>query len=233
MKLIRLVAAIGAAIIASSLQAQTVITDGDFTNFSFGSHGTGVATATVVREAAGGNPGARLNITTITTFTDVAFGTAIKNDFSTNVPLAGTSFTLSLDVLSGAGGFGQGQAIELLVEQNGTVYATPLGITGFPRNFDTVTFIGVFNAASFTRVIGAGPLTPAFNGSVTTRFGFAGGNLNSLTLTQYYDNFRLVIAAVAAPPLPTAPIPTLSTWGTIILAGLMAFVAFVALGRMV
>ena len=233
MRFVRLATAISAALVAVSLQAQTVITDGDFTNFSFGSHGNGVATATVVREAAGGNPGARLNITTITTFTDTAFGTAVKNDFTTNASLAGTSFTLSLDVLSGAGGFGQGQAIELLVEQNGTVYATPLGITGFPRNFDTVTFNGVFNAGSFTRVIGGGPLTPSFNGGVTTRFGFGGGNLNSLTLTQYYDNFRLEINAVTAPPGPVTPVPTLSTWGMMTLALLMTAVAFIAIGRMV
>jgi hypothetical protein len=167
-----------------------VITDGDFSAWTFGSTGT----ATVTREAAGGNPGARLNVTTVSGL--VVFGTAIKSDFSTNAVLAGKAFTLSLQVLSGPGAFGQGQAIKLLVEQAGTIYGSPqLGVTGFPLNWNTVTFTGALDAGSFTRLIGAGAVTPTFNGSVVTRFGFAAGNSESGTLTQYYDNFRLELAA--------------------------------------
>lgn len=186
MKLVAFLAATCTAALVTSAQA-LVITDGDFSTWTFDSTGT----ATVTRETSGGNPGARLNITTISGPT--VFGTGIKSDFSTNAPLAGANFTLSLDVLSGPGSFGQGQAIELLVEQNGTIYGTFVGITGFPLNFDTVIFNGVLDAGSFTRLIGAGPTTPGFDGGTATRFGFSGGNSSSGTLTQYYDNFNLAI----------------------------------------
>lgn len=61
--------------------------DGDFFDWSFSA--TGTATASV--EAAGGNPGARINVTTVSGAT--VFGTAIKNDFDTTVALEGTEFT--------------------------------------------------------------------------------------------------------------------------------------------
>jgi hypothetical protein len=61
-------------------------------------------------------------------------------DFSTDAPLAAASFSLSIDVLSGPGSSGQQQAIMFLVEQGGTVYGQDLGVTGYPRKFDTLTF---------------------------------------------------------------------------------------------
>lgn len=88
----------GGALVASAHAA--TIADGDFTNWSFSSFQQGTASATVTREPTGGNPGARLNITTVTNPTDSAFGTAIKNDFSTNAPLSG-AFTLYLVVGDG------------------------------------------------------------------------------------------------------------------------------------
>src|SRR6266550_4677228 len=103
-----------------------LITDGDFSAWTFDATGT----ATVTREASGGNPDARLNITTISG--PSVEGLAIKSDFSTSDTLAASTFTLSLDVLSGPGAFADGQEIELLVEQGGTIYGTGLGVTGFP-----------------------------------------------------------------------------------------------------
>ena len=69
-------------------------------------------------------------------------------------------------------------------------------------NWDTLAFNGTFNAASFTRLIGAGAVLPDFSGGVATQFGFAAGNTNSGTLTQYYDNFRLESAALDIPAVP-------------------------------
>jgi hypothetical protein len=83
----------------------------------------------------------------------------------------------------------------MLVEQDGSIYGRVLAITGFPLNFDTRDFASAFEAASFTRLLGAGASTPDFDGGVQTRFGFAAGNEASNTLTQYYDNFTLEIAA--------------------------------------
>jgi hypothetical protein len=106
-------------------------------------------------------------------------------------------------VLNGPGAFGQGQGIDLLVEQNGSVYAGPLGNTSATHvNWDTVTFIGNFNAAGFALLSGGGSANPDFSGVTPTRFGFAAGNTNSGTLTMYYDNFSLQSAALTAIPEP-------------------------------
>jgi hypothetical protein len=167
-------------------QALTIL-DGDFVDWSFDATGT----ATVSREDADGNPGARLDVTTVSGA--IVYGTAVKNDFTTAAALEGAAFTLSLDALSGAGAFAEGQLIVLLVEQAGSIYGRHLATTGFPRNFDTLEFPGVFEAAAFTRLLGAGAPTPDFGGGVPTRFGFAGANESSNTLTQYYDNFALEV----------------------------------------
>ena len=178
--------------LASSDARAGILYDGDFSAWSFGATGT----ASVVREASGGNLGARLNITTISGAE--VYGTAVKTDYSTSVGFAGDPFSLSLDVKSGPGSFGDGQRILLLVEQSGTIYGKSLANTDYPHNWDTLTFTGAFNAAEFPRLLGPGPSLPNFNGAPTS-FGFAGGNANSATLTQYYDNFQLDSPAVPEP----------------------------------
>lgn len=223
------------ALIALPLAAQgaIVFNDGDFTNWTFGSFASGGGSATAVVEPAGGNPGARVNVTTVTaTVTQSGFGSGVKNDYSTTAQLEGTPVALILDVLSGAGSFGQGQGIQLLVEQSGTVYGLSLGITSVQPSFATLNFNGTLTGASFTRISGAGPATPNLGGGVVTRFGFAAGNTNSLTLTQYYDNVRLDLTPVVVPPPPSAAsIPTLSQWALILLAGLLGVVALTRLRR--
>jgi hypothetical protein len=206
-----------------------VIVDGDFASWSFSSYNIGGGSATMTVEANGGNPGARLNVTTVTGVAQTAFGTGVKTDFSTGAPLSG-DYTLSLDVLSGAGAFGQGQAIQLLVEQSGSVYAATVSppVTGFPLNpFTTLQFTGTFTPGLFTRVIGAGPAAPTFDGSVTTRFGFAAGNQNSATLTQYYDNFRLEIPSLQS----LAAAPALNQTALLLLGFGLAAIGTLAIAR--
>lgn len=183
---------------------------------------TGVGTASIAIEPTGGNPGARANATTITPGPgDFAYATALYQASSVAAPPSGTAFVMNLDVLSGAGAFGQGQGILVLVEQGGTVYQSSVGITGFPLNsFTTQTYNGTFVAANFSKLTGPGPSTPAFDGSTATRFGFAAGNANSATLTQYYDNWSLTYVPVASPS--TANIPALSQWALVLLASLLA-----------
>jgi len=186
----------------ASLPNAQLVVDGDFSTWTFGATGT----ATVTREGAGGSSGARLNVTTVSGA--AVYGTAINSDFSSDVPLAGVPFALLLDVRSGPGAFGQGQGIELVVEQNGTIYGTSLGVTGFPHgSFDPITFSGTLNAESFTRLLGEGPSTPQFDGTVLTRFGFAAGNASSGTLTQYYDNVVLELMT----PSQSGPVSALLT----------------------
>jgi len=220
--------AVFAGLAVTAAQAAVVFNDGDFTNWTFGSATLGTGTATAAVEAAGGNPGARVNVTTVTaTLTDFGYGTAVKNDFSTTGALQGTPFVLALDVLSGPGSFNQGQGIQLLVEQAGSVYGLSVGVTFVQAAFTRLTFNGTLNAASFTRVAGAGPATPNLGGGVVTFFGFAAGNSGSGTLTQFYDNVSLDLAPVVVPPPPSpaANIPTLSQWALILLAGLLGLVA--------
>lgn len=222
-----------AGLVATAAQAAIVFNDGDFTNWTFGSFTAGTGSATAVVEATGGNPGARINVTTVTaTLADSGSGTAVKNDFSTTAALEGTAFALALDVLSGPGAFGQGQGLQLLVEQGGSLYALNLGITNVQSVFTRLSFNGFLNASAFTRVAGAGPATPNLAGGVVTRFGFAAGNTASGTLTQYYDNVALDIAVSAPPPPPSAAsIPTLSQWALMLLAGLLGVVALTRLRR--
>ena len=92
MKLMALLAAVSTFVSIRSAQADLVINDGEFSDWTFNSTGT----ATVTREASGGNPGARLNITTVSGNT--VWGTAIKSDFSSSAVLTGAKFTLSLEV---------------------------------------------------------------------------------------------------------------------------------------
>ena len=234
MNRVQRVLAVVLTVLPFAAQGAIVFNDGDFTNWTFGSFSSGGGSATAVVEPTDGNPGARVNVTTVTaTLTQSGFGSGVKNDYSTTAQLEGTPVALILDVLSGPGSFGQGQAIQLLVEQGGSIYAFSLGITNVQPSFATLTFNGTLTGAAFTRVSGAGPATPNLGGGVVTRFGFAAGNSSSQTLTQYYDNVRLDLSPVIVPPppAPAANIPTLSQWALILLAGLLGFVAVARLRR--
>jgi hypothetical protein len=188
----------------------------------------GAGTATFTVEPTGGNPGARLNSTTVTpTAADTAFGAALYEAVSVPAPASGTSFVMNLDVLSGPGGFGQGQAVQVLVGQGGSLYQTSVGITGWPiPSFTTLAFTGTFTAGAFTKIAGAGPANPSFDGTTPTSFGFAVGNNMSATLTQYYDNWNITFAPTV---LSASPIPAASPV-TLLLAG--ALVALVAFGTL-
>jgi IPTL-CTERM motif len=191
----------------------------------------GAGTASFTVEPAGGNPGARLNSTTVTpTGADTAFGAALYQAVTVVAPLSGTAFVMRLDVLSGPGGFGQGQAVQALVGQGGSLYQTPLGITGFPLNsFTTLTFNGTFTAGAFTKVSGPGPATPSFDGVTPTSFGFAVGNNMSATLTQYYDNWNITVTLPG--PVGNVVIPTLSNGSLLLLTALVALAGFAAWRR--
>ena len=204
-----LLAVVGLLAIAAPASALT-ITDGNFTTWSFSAaihpaEPAGPGSATVTREVSGGNPDARLNVTTVTGATH--YGTAIKTDFSSTESLDGRAFTMTLDVVMGPGAFGQGQGILALVEQAGSVYgyggpswpAGPNWITFLQDDWTTLKFAGVFDADQFLRMFGSGPTHPDFGGGTATQFGFAAGNSNSGTLTQYYDNFSMENTRASVP----------------------------------
>jgi hypothetical protein len=168
-----------------------IIGDGDFTAWSFGSFGT--ATPTVL--STGGNPGSRLQVTTVSGSGSGVL--AIHQGFSTDAALEGLSYGWSLDVLKGAGSFGQGQAIGLLIQQGTSIFVDFQYNTGVQSSWTTQEFAGELRAANFVRVSGTGTLD--LSGGVETRFGFSASNSNSGTLTQYYDNWAMDLGGVPAP----------------------------------
>jgi hypothetical protein len=138
----------------ASAHAQN-ISDNDFRQWSFGAYGVGgVATASVV-PPKGASP-RRLKVSTLTLPGDSAFATAIKGDFVTSAALAGARFTMTLGVLGGDGAFGAGQAIALLLEQAGSLYALPVGETKVESSHAMLPFSGTLVAERFTRVAGGG-----------------------------------------------------------------------------
>ena len=102
--------AIVAFVVLTPAQAG-VLFDGTFASWTFDATGT----ATAKQESSNGNPDEGLDVTTISGAE--VYGTAVKTDFSTDAALEGSPFTLSLDVLSGPGAFGAGQAIQLLTSK--------------------------------------------------------------------------------------------------------------------
>ena len=226
---------IAAALVLFATGARAVVvSDGSdwSAGWTFGSFGSNGGTASAVVENSGGNPNARLNVTTVTGASGSAGGTALLSGVSVTTPLSGAGFTLQLDVLSGAGAFGQGQAIALLVEQGGSVYIQSLGITGFPLNaFTTQQYVGTFSPGSFSLLSGGGPANPTFNGVATMRVGFSASNSNSNTLTQYYDNFSVTFQAAPPPVAQQITIPTLSGYALVALAAVLVLGAALRLRR--
>jgi hypothetical protein len=225
-QLFRALVAFIAICISIPASAQVSISDGDFTSWTFGTWGT--STASMAVEVTGGNPGSRLNVTTVTTTR--TWGTGFKTDYSTTGTLEGQPITVQIDALAGAGDGGQGQYFMILVEQSGSLYAmwpnNTLTVTGLPSSssWSTLTFNATMTAANFAKVSGTGPATPNLNGGVATRFGFAAGNQSSPSLTQYYDNFRVTVAG-------SSSVPTLSPGSTMALAALLAATALVVIRR--
>lgn len=181
-----------ALVVSLPASASVLLTDGDFGTATLSNFGT----TTTSRLETGGNPGARIQITTVS---GAGTGGLVINDTAVTGPLEGASFDFGLSVLKGAGSFGQGQAVGLALRQGSTVWVSFLYITGVRSSWTDQTAAGTLRAADFNRVVGTATGGPALNGSVTTYFGFYAANSNSGTLTQYYDNFKLTITPGAVP----------------------------------
>lgn len=198
-------------------EAGTLV-DGNFTGWNLSSLGaTAGESGSMTLEASGGNPGARLNASTLTFVGGgVVYDIAINANFSTSLALSGT-FTLGLQILSGPGDFGAGQGIGLVVRQGSDLYLQNLGTTGSGHSswFD-LTYMGSFTSASFSHLSGSGAAAPDFTGGVPTFFGFAAINgSNNQSVTEYYDNFSLTNVAV---PEPSAAFLVLGASGLLVVS---------------
>jgi hypothetical protein len=208
---------------SQTLNAQIYFFDGNFSAWSFTNSGSGGGSGTMSLQASGGNPGACLDVTTMTGMThtglgitESAWGIGVDPNWTTSQPLDGTQFILGFDVIAGAGSFGQGQSVGLIVQQGMACYldivSTP--VTGFETSWTTESLTGTFNAADFRLQTGSGPSQPDFSGAKATTFGFTAFNGDSGNLTQYYDNISLTVS------------PEPSTWTLeIALAGGFTFVS--------
>jgi len=93
-----------------------------------------------------------------------------------------------------------GQTVLVLAKQNDDIYSLRLDDTGVSWDWDTLSYSGSLEESSFSLMPwpdGSG--TPDFSGGTETFFGLAGGNANSGTFTNYYDNFSLEIPALSDP----------------------------------
>lgn len=187
---------------ALPLQAQFYFFDGVFSSWTFTNAGSGGGSGTMSLETSGGNPGARLNVTTMTGdthsgsgITESGWGIGVDPDWTVSQPLTGDEFTMGFDILSGPGSFGQGQSVGLIVQQ-GTAYyldivSTP--VTEFETSWTTESFNGTLDPGSFRLQAGSGPSQPDFSGATPTTFGFTAFNGDSGNVTQYYDNISLTV----------------------------------------
>jgi hypothetical protein len=210
---------IAAMLAAGTARADILISDGDFTNWSYNSFGT-VGGSTAMFEATGGDPGANIQITTLSPGGQGG-ATAIKDDYTTTgVDFEGSAFTFSFDVSNSANAFGNGQQIELLVQQGGNIYGDHVGKTGIgptPPTYYSVSFNGTIAASDFSLLNGSGSATPDFSGGTATQFGIGAYNISTPALTQNYDNYSLDIATTSVPePTPVVWLSTVLT-GTCLL----------------
>ena len=172
--------------------ASVLLTDGDFSAATLSNFGT----TTTSLLATGGNPGARIQVTTVS---GSSTGGLVINGTAVTGLLEGASFEFGLSVLKGSGSFGQGQAVGLVIKQGSTVWVSFLYNTGVRSSWTAQTASGTLRAADFNRVAGSATGGPVLNGSVTSYFGFYASNANSGTLTQYYDNWSLNIDTSTVP----------------------------------
>jgi hypothetical protein len=183
--------------------AQIYFSDGDFSAWTFTNSGSGGGTGTTSLQKSGGNPGACLNVSTMTGtthtgmgITESGWGIGVDPNWTVSQALSGAQFVMGFDVLAGAGSFGQGQSVGLIVEQGTGYYldivSTP--VTGFETSWTTESFSGTFDAANFRLQAGSGPSQPDFSGATATTFGFTAFNGDSGNLTQYYDNISVTVA---------------------------------------
>jgi len=189
---------IGVFIIPSDALAD--FADGDFLNW----YDTYIATpgdsAYMTRYDSGGNPDA--NVTSTTVYGPehgVVFHLMVNNDAEWNPAIEGPieCVTFQIDTKS-VSGWGSGQALEILVLQNGQYFIAPWSssATGSSTEWHTMT-LGGCQASDFflVDITGGGDTTihPDFSESGTSiKFGFFTGNSGYMgPYTQRYDNWHI------------------------------------------
>ncbi len=178
----------------------------------------GGANASVVatREAAGGNPGARLRVQTILDGTGNPPGNFASQVFinknavwtpSTDGPLMRVDLDIEALGIFGVGGCaGQGQALGISARQGGSLYRSGTVITNCPASFTTQQVANMMEADfGLLDLINPFPLddfsmNPDFSAAGSPiEFGFYIANSGGQGTTLAYDNFKLTATAVSIP----------------------------------
>jgi hypothetical protein len=187
----------------------TVLTDGDFANWTFGQLSSPGSSATAERVGDGGNLGACIQVTTLTGGT--AYAISLDGTWNPATQGAILDVGMGMDVYS-VSGWGQGQGIKLTVAQGGNYYVAPSSYvyTYTQTSWFTVA-VGSFSATDFYRWLAPetlGSEHPDFSASATPlTFGFSAGNTRSGTYTQLYDNWSLTINYTPPPPSGGGEVP--------------------------
>jgi hypothetical protein len=175
-----------------------VISDGTFSTWSFGSYiqGSG-GSATMAVDSSAGNPAPGLQNIVVTGGTGsyaAGYGADEGDPISQNLDKA--KYVMTVQFESGAGAPGVGQGIQLIVEQQGTVYQSH----GYRNSntskgkYKTITLKGKLVGTSFNNISGSGPAQPDFTSGIPTIFGFSGQDYQSnRSVTLYFDNYNLTI----------------------------------------
>jgi hypothetical protein len=180
---------------ANAAHAQVVnIQDGSFSNWIFGSWGSGGGTGSMAVTNTAGNPPPALINTTTTPGGAYGSGYGVDNAYVTSSPIEGLTYKLSLLFESGPGAFGLGQGLGLVVEQNGVYWLSRKTFgSGLSQTWKKLADHGLLSANSFTRLSASGPKKPDFTSGVPTQFGFGSFVGSSGTFSMYYDDFALTI----------------------------------------
>jgi len=182
--------------------ADTEFFDGEFLDWSSNSLAHAGSSATASFLAGEGNPGAHVEATTNTGPPHEggwAFLRLINNDATWDPSTDGAIHSVSMGVdVKSISGWGEGQAIHVLIEQDGKNFIAPLTmpITGSQTNWHRVA-LGPYSAQDFilhNSREGNAAVKPDFSRDGSPiRFGFSIFNYISRTYKQKYDNWSLTV----------------------------------------
>jgi len=200
-----LLLAVGGVALGSSRSTGAVVSDGDFSNWSFTYNVYPGNSASAVRVASGGNPDAYL--ATDMTFPTVNQGDwiyGLKTDYSTSANLNGATYHLSFDYNKLPNDIPSNStyaAFGLVVEQNSHLFlgnnVTYGSGTANWQSTSVLDFNSSFNPFSFTPLSGG---TLDFTGGTPTRFGLFMYNLTVYPeIAMGIDNWSLSSPSLAVP----------------------------------
>ncbi|WP_424968538.1 hypothetical protein [Dinoroseobacter sp. S375] len=163
---------------------------------------SGPVNGQIASQAAGdGNPAPSLTVSTTTNIETLnAFMVdGLTYDLSMG-GLQSLSYSVDYDPFQA---FGQGQAYGIVVEQNGSYFASAAGVTFATPGWQTGGQQGLV-AVNFSRLLGDGTLDFS-QGAAQLSFGLYSGNSGGNGVSVRYDNLEVVLAKdMAAIPLPAS-----------------------------